>query len=269
MLNLDGKTVVITAGASVMAQHIARLMAGRGANLVIADINLDAAESLAAALPSAIAVECDVRSSDEVEALRSAAIDEFGAVDVVMSHAGIASAGLVTDYTDDDWRYLLDLNVIGMARLVRTFLPAMLARKSGHFIFTSSSLAVLHGHPVGVLAAPYITSKAAVVGLAQSVATAYREHGIGVTVFAPDATETGWAPAPVSGADPDELRRVMSSLPRYPRHSPQDAADVLMQALDDGSFLASATPDHARLLHLQADSALDPAALTSQYQTLD
>ena len=265
MLDLDGRTVVITAGASVMARRIAGSMSRRGANIVVADIDADAAEAWAAELPSGLAVRCDVGSGADVEHLRDATIDRFGAADIVLSHAGIGSAGLVYDIPEEDWTHLLDINVVGMARVLRAFLPHMLARESGHLVFTSSSVALIPGHPISLLAAPYIASKAAVIGLAQAVATAYGHRGIAVTLFAPEATETGWAPKPAGEHEADAVRDLAATLPRYARDTPEHAAEVLLAALDEGRFLASATADHERLLRLQADALLDPSVLASAY----
>ncbi|MEU3513359.1 SDR family NAD(P)-dependent oxidoreductase [Streptomyces longwoodensis] len=265
-MQFEGKTVVITAGASGMGRRIAQRMSERGANTVIADINREQALELAAQLPSSLAVHCDVRDSVDVERARDGALERFGAVDVVMSHAGIATAGLVHEISETDWQRMLDVNVVGMARVVRAFLPHMLERGSGHFIMTSSSLALLGGHPVSALAVPYIASKAAVIGLAQAVATAHASEGINVTLFAPDATDTGWSPEPAAGEAGSRAGQVAAGLPRYARQTPEQAADVLMAALDAGSFLASATPDHRRLLRVQADALLDPSALWAEYE---
>ncbi len=264
-MELNGKTVVITAGASAMARCIARSMSDRGANLVIADIDFAAAEGLAAQLPSALAVTCDVRSSADVEHVRDVTLERFGVADFVLSHAGIGAAALAYDFSEADWARLMDINVIGMARVIRAFLPHMLSRGSGHLVFTSSSLALLPGHPVSVLAAPYIASKAAVIGLAQAIATAHRGEGIEVTLFAPDATDTAWRPEPAGDRETDAVRRIAGSLPRYSRDTPEHAAEVLLAALDEGKFLASATPDHERLLRLQAEALLDPSALADAY----
>ncbi|MFB7089185.1 SDR family oxidoreductase [Streptomyces sp. NPDC056296] len=264
-MQFEGRTVVITAGASGMGRRIAQRMSERGANIVIADISHDQAQELAAQLPSSLAACCDVRDSGDVERVRDLALERFGTVDIVMSHAGTATAGLVHEISETDWQRMLDLNVVGMARVVRAFLPHMLERGSGHFIMTSSSLALLGGHPVSALAVPYIASKAAVIGLAQAVATAHAAQGIKVTLFAPDATETGWSPEPAAGKAGSNAGQVAAGLPQYPRQTPEQAADVLMGALDAGSFLASATPDHPRLLRLQADALLDPEALREEY----
>lgn len=272
-MDFEGKTVVITAGANGMGRCVAERMSDRGANIVVADIDVEAATALAGRLASAVAVACDVRSNDEIEHARQVALDRFGSVDIVMSHAGIGIAVPVYETADADWLRVLDLNVVGMGRVVRAFVPHMLERGSGHVILTSSSLALLGGHPISGLAGPYIASKAAVIGLAQALATALTPQGVGVTLFAPDATATGFAPAPMGSAarsaplsgSPNPGLKV----PTYSRQTPELAADVLMQSLDAGKFLASATPDYERLLRVQADAQLDPAALAPEYLPSD
>jgi len=269
VVDFEGKTVVITAGANGMGRCIATRMSERGANIVVADIDVDAATTLAGQLASAVAVGCDVRSNEQIEHTRQVALDRFGSVDIVMSHAGIGIAVPVHETTDADWLRLLDLNVVGMARGVRAFVPQMLEQGSGHLILTSSSLALLGGHPISGLAGPYIASKAAVIGLAQALATALVPQGVGVTLFAPDATSTGFKPtlmgSAASPAAPSDSSSPAEKAPTYSRQTPEHAADVLMQSLDEGRFLASATPDYERLLRVQADVLLDPAALAAEY----
>lgn len=257
-----GKTVFITAGASGMGRCFATRCAEHGANVVIADIDADGARATAASLPSAIGIGCDVRASDQIEAARNEARHRFGEVDLVMSHAGITLPGPLTSFTDTDWTTILDLNVIGMARMLRAFAPDMMARGSGHFILTSSSLALIAGHPLSALAAPYIASKAAVIGLAQSAAIALAPHGVGVTLFSPDLTDTNFAKPPKS---PQGAPRPTANLVQTARQTPEQAVDALFQALENGRFLASATPDFLRALEQQAKAGLDPLQLADLY----
>lgn len=265
-MEFEGKTVVITAGAHGMGRCVAQRMSDRGANVVVADIDLDAASTLAGELPFAVAVACDVRANEQVEHARQVALDRFGAVDIVMSHAGVGIAAPVQETPDAEWTRILDLNVVGMGRVVRVFLPDMVQRGSGHLILTSSSLALIGGHPISSVAGPYIASKAAVIGLAQALATALKPQGVGVTLFAPDATATGFVPTRIGSTanapPPTASSTPGSALPTYSRQTPEHAADVLMETLDAGRFLASPTPDYARLLRLQAEAELDPQALS-------
>lgn len=255
-MDFRGKTLFITAGASGMGRCFAEYAAGRGAHVAIADIDEAGAKALAASLPSAIGIGCDVGNSGQVDAARDRALEAFGAVDMVMSHAGITFPGPMEAATDEQWATILNLNVAGMGRVLRAFLPHLIERRSGHVILTSSSLALIGGHPLSALAAPYVATKAAVIGLAQAAAVALAPHGVGVTLFAPDVTDTGFA-RPPAGAPPRPASLPAGVAPIV-KQRPEQAVAALIDALEQGRFLASATPDHERLLRHQADVLLDP-----------
>ncbi len=265
-MDFSGKTLFITAGASGMGRSFATHVAKAGGNVVIADIDGAAAQALAASLPSAIGLACDVADTGQVEHARDMALDRFGAVDLVMSHAGITGPGDIATLSDEAWERVLNVNVMGMVRVLRAFTPHLTERRSGHVVLTSSSLALISGHPLSGRTAPYIASKAAVIGLAQSTAVALAPYGVGVTLFAPDVTDTGFAKPP-AGAPPLDpaLARLIPRL----RQTPEQAVAVLVEALAQGHFLASATPDHASLLQQQAQGLLDPRALADTYRPAD
>jgi len=265
-VRLAGKTLFVTAGASGMGRSFAEHIARAGGNVVIADVNAAAAEALAASLPSAIAVSCDVADTAQVEQARDIALDRFGAVDIVMSHAGITGPGDIATLSDETWSRVLDVNVMGMVRVLRAFAPHLTERRSGHVVLTTSSLALISGHPLSARTVSYITSKAAVIGLAQSIAVALAPVGVGVTLFAPDVTETGFAKPP-AGAPP--LDPALAKLIPSVKQTADQAVAVLIEAIEQGRFLASATPDHARLLARQAEMLLDPLALTEEYRPID
>ncbi|GGF15638.1 SDR family oxidoreductase [Subtercola lobariae] len=256
-MDYQNKTAFITAGASGMGKRFAEQVVERGGNVVIADVDMAAANRLASEL-GGLAVECNVRSTEQVDAARDAALERFGNVDIVMSHAGITKASPIVNLTDDDWTVMFDLNVIGMARVLRAFIPHLTERGSGHVIMTTSSLALIPGHPLGPLTAHYIASKAAVIGLAQVTALALAPHDIGVTLFSPDLTKTNFGTPPPGVERP---KGVMA----LERQTPEQAVDVLLDALDNGRFLASATPDYERLLAKQAAVLLDPLAFADEY----
>lgn len=261
-----GRTAVVTAGGNGIGRSVCAALAGRGVNVVIADLDGIAAEraagELRAAGGSGIGVACDVRDESALEAVRDAAEREFGPVDLLVNHAGGAVHGPVDQVPVSDWAWLLDLNVVSMVRGLRVFLPPMMAAGSGHVVFTTSSLALLSGHPHAGDVVPYVTSKGAVIALAQSVHMYLAPRGIGVTLFAPDYTDTGF---------PLSARRVgvpaAQGAPKipYPPQTPDQAAQVLVAALEEKRFLASATPGVARLLALQASAVLDPSELTPRY----
>lgn len=260
-----GRTAVVTAGANGIGRCVSAGLAARGMHVVIADVDGEAAHRAAAEIRTAggscVGSTCDVRDEAALHAVRELARREFGAVHLLMNHAGASLNGPVDAIPIADWEWLLDLNVLGMIRGLRTFLPEMLAAGAGQLVFTTSSLALLSGHPHSRSAVPYITSKAAIIGLAQSVHEYVAPHGIGVTLFAPDYTDTSF---------PRTARRVGTPVSAgrdipYPPQTPQQAADVLFAALEAGDFLASATPGFADLLASQAAARLDPTALTPRY----
>jgi NAD(P)-dependent dehydrogenase (short-subunit alcohol dehydrogenase family) len=261
-MNLKNKTLFVTAGASGMGRSFAEYIARSGGNVIIADVDLAAAEALVASLPSAVAVACDVSDTDQVERARDIALERFGSVDLVMSHAGITQPGALGDLTDAAWTKVFDVNVIGMARVLRAFTPHLIERGTGHIVLTSSSLALIGGHPLSGRTAPYVASKAAVIGLAQAAAVAFAPHGVGVTLFVPDLTDTGFAKPPAGAVLP--INPALASLVALNKQSPDDAVAVLIEAIEHGRFLASATPDHARLLKRQAEALLDPLALADE-----
>ena len=264
-MELAGKTLFVTAGASGMGRSFAEHVASVGGNVVIADVDA-AAEKLAASLPSAIAVMCDVSNTAQVERARDIALERFGEVDIVMSHAGMTGPGDIAALSDEVWSRVFDVNVMGMVRVLRAFAPHLTERRSGHIVLTTSSLALISGHPLSARTAPYIASKAAVIGLAQSIAVALAPVGVGVTLFAPDVTDTGFAKPP-AGAPP--LNPALAKLIPLVKQTADQAVAVLIEAIEHGRFLASATPDHARLLARQAEALLDPLALTEEYRPSD
>lgn len=263
-MKLAGKTLFVTAGASGMGRCFAEHVAQAGGNVVIADVDIAASEKLAAALPSAIAVACDVGDDNQVDRARDLAIERFGSVDVVMSHAGITQPGALDELSDAVWTRVLNINVIGMARVLRAFTPHMIERGSGHVVLTSSSLALIGGHPLSGRTAPYVASKAAVIGLAQAASVALAPRGVGVTLFVPDLTDTGFAKPPAGLAPPPNP--AIASLIGMDKQTPEQAVAILVEAIEQGRFLASATPDHARLLRRQAEVLLDPLALADEYR---
>lgn len=262
---VPGQTAVITGGGGGIGLSVAEALGARGLNIVIADVAEQAAHEAAAGLRGSgirsLGVACDVRDELALDAVRQAALGEFGSVDILMNNVGVPLLGRVEQIPVSDWEWLLDLNVLGMVRALRVFLPDMLAAGAGHIVFTTSVLAVLSGHPMAGNAVPYITSKGAVLALAQSLEMYLRPHGIGVTVLAPDHTDTNFQR---SGRLVGDLELSPDANP-YPAQTPAQAAAALIDALDSGAFLASPAPGCAEMLSLQAANKLAPSAMTPHY----
>jgi NAD(P)-dependent dehydrogenase (short-subunit alcohol dehydrogenase family) len=181
--SLTGKVAVVTGGGSGIGRGLCLALAGAGASVVVADIEEDAAEKVAAELAElgtrSLAVQADVADWASVQALADATYDEFGQADVVCNNAGVFLLGAVTDMVVEDWRWVLDVNVMGVVHGVHAFLPRMLeAGNGGHFVNTGSVASIGGGGPYG-------TSKAAVLAISEGLATDLAPNGIGVSVLLP------------------------------------------------------------------------------------
>jgi NAD(P)-dependent dehydrogenase (short-subunit alcohol dehydrogenase family) len=190
-LDVDGTTAVVTGGASGIGRGTALELARRGADVVVADIHEERLAETAASIEAlgrrALAVRCDVASDADVEALAAAAVDAFGAVDVLMNNAGIAVLGPPHRVEMAEWERILQVNVLGLVRGIRAFVPAMVERGRGYVVNTASVAGVW---AYSWDAAPYITSKFAAYGLSEALARSLRPLGLGVSVLCPGLVHT-------------------------------------------------------------------------------
>jgi NAD(P)-dependent dehydrogenase (short-subunit alcohol dehydrogenase family) len=186
MDSVDGRVAVITGAGSGIGRATALSLARRGARVVVSDISADRAEVVAAEVeavgPRGLAGRCDVSDSAQVEALREATFDEFGRIDIVMSNVGIIVKGLPFDIPLEAWSEILDVNVLGMARVMNAFLPAMVDQGSGHLVTTGSSAGLF---PYAYDRLPYAAAKGAVVAMTEALALYLRPRGIGVSCLCP------------------------------------------------------------------------------------
>ncbi len=182
MGDFDGLSAIVTGGASGIGAATTALLLGRGAKVAVLDVAADSGPS------GAVLIPCDVSDSASVESAVHAAAYQLGGIDVVVSNAGIGAGGDVSANDDDEWHRVLDVNVVGMARVVRSALPYL--RESAHpaVVLTSSVVAV-----VGVKnRALYSASKGAVSALALAMAADHVSEGIRVNAVAPGTADTPW-----------------------------------------------------------------------------
>jgi NAD(P)-dependent dehydrogenase (short-subunit alcohol dehydrogenase family) len=190
-MELEGKTAVITGGASGIGLATATQLAKSGVNLVLGDIEEDTLASAVAGLGESgarvLGVRTDVTIEGDILALRDAALAEFGAVHVVFNNAGVASGATIGTPTDV-WKWVIDVDLFGVIYGINAFLPLFLEQNEGHVVNTAS-LAGLGGAP-GM--GPYCAAKFAVVGLSESLfqELALTGSNVGVSVLCPGFVKT-------------------------------------------------------------------------------
>jgi NAD(P)-dependent dehydrogenase (short-subunit alcohol dehydrogenase family) len=248
-MDVDGTTAVVTGGASGIGRATAFELAIRGADVVVADIHEERLAETAAAIEAlgrrALAVRCDVTRDDDVDALATAAVDTFGAVDVLMNNAGIAVLGPPHRVEMAEWERILQVNVLGLVRGVRAFVPAMVERGHGYVVNTASVAGVW---AYSWDAAPYITSKFAAYGLSEALARSLRPLGVGVSVLCPGLVHTNLGETARFSGVPDEFMGQWSYFPPEMVESavaPDAVGPMVCDAIADERFAIFTNTDDA------------------------
>ncbi|CVH05531.1 TPA: SDR family oxidoreductase [Serratia marcescens] len=178
-MDLTGKRVLITAAGQGIGFTTARLFAAAGAEVIASDINLERLQGSAGIR----ALTLNVTDPAAI----AAAAEAIGSIDVLFNCAGVVHSGSILDCSEDQWAFALDLNVTAMFRMIRAFLPGMLARGKGSIINMSSVASSVKGVPNRFA---YSASKAAVIGLTRSVAADYVTQGIRCNAICPGTVES-------------------------------------------------------------------------------
>lgn len=253
MVDLQGRTAVVTGAGSGLGAALARQFAEAGADVALLDIDGDAAAANAATIASEVGVRttsarCDVGDTASVVTAAEHVRVTLGACDILCSNVGVQQFGAIDTLTDQDWEWVLNVNVLGAVRTVREFLP-MLRSGSGfrRIVFTASSSVLAPSIRLGA----YQTSKFAVLGFAESLREELAGEDLGVTVLFPGPMTTRHLESSVQ-ARPTELgasRLDMSDVEAMVAHQPMEDGDVV-------------TPEHA-IRNLLADLEADePYVLT-------
>lgn len=191
MQDLAGKTAFITGAASGIGLALGHAFATAGMAVMLADIEAAALDRAIAELRAAGAnvqgVLCDVADAASVDRAAAAAFAAFGPVHVVCNNAGVGGGTGIDAIVPDTWRWVLDVNLMGVVHGVRSFLPHIRAHgQGGHFVNTAS----MAGLTSGLGFSPYAASKFAVVTMSEGLAQTLAPFGIGVTVLCPGFVRT-------------------------------------------------------------------------------
>ncbi len=210
---LKGKVAVITGGASGIGFATAKALAGRGAQLVIADIEgpaLDQAVADLSALGTKVeGVISDVGDLASTQDLADTAFSRMGGVHLLFNNAGVAIGGPIAEMKHSDWEWIIRVDLWGPIHGVEAFLPRMIEQgQGGHILFTSSFAGLVPNEGLG----PYCVAKYGVVALAEVLRRELRRNNIGVSVLCPMRVATNIAHSernrPVDFGGPDASPRV-------------------------------------------------------------
>jgi NAD(P)-dependent dehydrogenase (short-subunit alcohol dehydrogenase family) len=208
MAGVGGKVVLITGGARGIGAETARALAGRGARLVLTDIDEAPLKELAAELgeDKVVTAVCDVCDLPSMEAAVARGIERFGGIDLVLANAGIASYGSVRAIDPAAFKRVLDINVLGVFHTVRAALPSLIERKG--YVLVVSSLAAFAAAP-GLAA--YNASKAGVEHFANALRLEVAPHGVAV-----GSAHMSWIDTPLlrdAKQDLPGFKKLLDSLP--------------------------------------------------------
>ncbi len=191
MTEIAGKTAFITGGASGIGFAIANALAKRGANIMLADINQAALETAKAHFADMnVGVDtilCDVAKPEDMQRAAQATLDRFGKVHLVVNNAGVGLGGEPGKIKMQDWRWIVDINLMGVVHGVEFFVPHIQSHGEGGHIVNVASMAG-HGALAGM--APYHATKFAVVGYSEALKLELMPHKIGVSILCPGWVKT-------------------------------------------------------------------------------
>jgi NAD(P)-dependent dehydrogenase (short-subunit alcohol dehydrogenase family) len=248
---LAGRVAVVTGGASGIGRALGSALDASGCDVVLADIEKvaldDTVHEMRAQGSSAIGVRCDVRSKDDMEALARQADAQFGPVDIVCLNAGVSPSGSVLDTSVETWRWLIDVNLLGVVNGLAAFVPDLVRRKRGHVVITGSLAGLIPTPSLG----PYSAVKHALTGLAHVLQTELTDTGVHVSLVCPGVVQTRIAESErnrppefpgESHADPDLARRYRDAVAASTT-TPAHVASAVLEALVEDRFLVLPSPE--------------------------
>jgi 2-keto-3-deoxy-L-fuconate dehydrogenase len=229
--DFQGLVAAVTGGGSGIGLATARLLAARGARVAVLDL-----DPAAAAAENVLPLVADVSDEGSVGAAVAAAVDRLGGLDVLVNNAGIGAVGSVEDNPYEEWRRVLDVNLLGVVRTSRAALPHLRRSRSAAIVNTCS-IAATAGLPNRAL---YSATKGALLSLTLAMAADHVREGIRVNCVAPGTVDTPWVRRLLAQA-PDEQAELAALRARQPSGRLVSAEEVAAAIAYLASPLAAAT----------------------------
>jgi 3-hydroxybutyrate dehydrogenase len=185
-IDLSGRAALVTGAASGIGRAIAEDLAAHGACVLLADLNAEQGEAVAARLPRAIFQWADVSSNQHCHALVDRAEREWGGVDILVNNAGVQHVAPIEEFPEDRWEALIRILLIAPFVLTRAAIPHMYARGWGRIINMSS----IHGVVASPYKSAYVAAKHGLIGLTRTVAVEAGDKGVTVNAICPSYVRT-------------------------------------------------------------------------------
>jgi NAD(P)-dependent dehydrogenase (short-subunit alcohol dehydrogenase family) len=258
--DLNSRVAVVTGAASGIGRALARSFAGEGMSVVLADVEQEPLDGAVRELQEAggqvIGVPTDVSRLDQVEALASRAMERFGAVHLVCNNAGVGSGASLAEIPLEVWHWVMGVNFWGVLYGCRVFLPLLRRQPEGHIVNTASVAALCGEAPT---TAPYVASKAAVLGMSETLQRELEDAGepIGVSVL---------LPGPVNTNIPTSERNRPPGVPSLRDHPSHKLAEGFLRSVMGTNWLE---PDQVAAMVVAAIKENRFYIVTHQDRTVD
>lgn len=230
MSEFHGLVAIVTGGASGIGAATAALLVERGARVAVLDRSLDGVPG------SVLGVVCDITDAAQCDAAVAQVVEHFGALDIVVNNAGIGAVGDIAANSDEEWHRVLDVNVVGLARVSRAALPHLRTSEHAAIVNVCSVVASV-GVPNRAL---YAASKGAVAAVTLAMATDHVREGIRVNAVTPGTADTPWVGRLLAAA-PDAEAAAAALRARQPMGRLVSAAEVAHACVYLASPLSSST----------------------------
>jgi 3-oxoacyl-[acyl-carrier protein] reductase len=237
-MRLKDKVALITGGARGIGQAIAMTFAREGADIVVADVNLEIAQKTALEIEGlgrkALALEMDVTSYEKVEEGINKILDKMGKVDILVNNAGITKDNLVLRMSQAEWDAVINVNLKGTFNCIKAVSRSMVKQRSGRIISIASIIGLM-GNPGQ---ANYAASKAGIIALTKTIAKELASRNINANAVAP-----GFIQTEMTAKLPEDIKKKMlEAIPLAKLGTPQDVANVcLFLACDESSYITGQT----------------------------
>lgn len=246
---MSAPRVFITGGASGLGRALAEAYARRGAQVCIGDLHdrrgAETLSALRALGAPAHYLRCDVREEADLQAAAQWLQTHWGGVDVLINNAGVAASGAIEALPMSDWQWIVDINLLGVVRGCKAFVPMLRAQRHGHIVNIASMAGLIHPPVMSA----YNATKAAVVALSETLNIELASDGIRVSVVCPAFFRTNLTEG-ARAADADS-GRVMNKLINKARFSADEIAAKVLRGLERGDFHILTHAHEARIWRLK------------------